>query len=218
LKFSRRFARSEEEGELSAPRRRYPIDLMNGGAMSLRWIGLAAGASLLVLGASRPGAAEGAGAWVHVRVEEPGRQSKVAVNLPVSVVEAALRAAPDTVVSRGRVKLGHHGRDVSVADLRRMWSELKSSGDAEFATVEEEGQKVRIARAGDLVLIHVQKPPDRDAVRVEVPVDVVDALLSGDGEELDVRAAFAVLQKRRGDIVRVNDARSTVRIWIDEGK
>jgi hypothetical protein len=186
--------------------------------MSLRWIGLAAGASLLVLGAARPGAAEGAGAWVHVRVEEPGRQSKVAVNLPVSVVEAALRAAPDTVVSRGRVKLGHHGRDVSVADLRRMWSELKSSGDAEFATVEEEGQKVRIARAGDLVLIHIQKPPDRDAVRVEIPIDVVDALLSGDGEELNVRGAFALLQKRRGDIVRVNDAQSTVRVWIDERK
>jgi hypothetical protein len=84
--------------------------------------------------------------------------------------------------------------------------------------VEEQGQKVRIARAGDLVLIHVQKPPDRDAVRVEVPVDVVDALLSGDGEELDVRAAFALLQKRHGDIVRVNDEHSTVRIWIDEGK
>jgi hypothetical protein len=55
-------------------------------------------------------------------------------------------------------------------------------------------------------------------VRVEIPIDVVDALLSGDGEELNVRGAFALLQKRRGDIVRVNDVQSTVRVWIDEGK
>jgi hypothetical protein len=53
---------------------------------------------------------------------------------------------------------------------------------------------------------------------VEIPVDVVDALLSGPGDELDVRAALGQLQKRRGDVVRVNDEHSTVRVWISEGK
>jgi hypothetical protein len=49
-------------------------------------------------------------------------------------------------------------------------------------------------------------------------VDVVDALLSGDTGELDIRAAFAKLQNRRGDIISVHDENATVRIWIDEGK
>ena len=35
---------------------------------------------------------------------------------------------------------------------------------------------------------------------------MVDALLSGEGNELNVNAALAQMQKRRGDIVRVNDA------------
>ena len=182
-----------------------------------------AGAALVLVGsaglaAQGPTATTGRGAWVHVRVEEGANQSKVSVNLPVSVVDAALQAAPETIASGGHIRLGHHGRDdLSVADLRKAWEELKKSGDAEFVTVEEADQTVRVSRSGDLVLVHVDKPSDRNEVRVEVPVDVVDALLSGQGDELDVRAAFAQLQKRRGDIVRVRDDKSTVRIWIDEG-
>ena len=123
----------------------------------------------------------------------------------------------ETVVADGRIKLGREGRNVSVADLRKMWSELRATGDMEFATVQDEDQTVRIARKGDLVLVHVDKPSGQAAVRVEIPVDVVDALLSAPGDQLDLRAAFAQLQKRRGDIVRVHDEHSTVRIWIDEG-
>ena len=208
----------------SAERRTFahPPTLSGRGAtevdMGLRTLGLAAGTSALMLAQAGPSRAQGAGAWVHVRVEEPARQSKVSVNLPVSVVEAALQAAPDKVVSEGRIHLGRDGNEVSVADLRRAWKELKASGDAEFAAVEDKDEKVRVARAGSLVLVHVEKPAGREAVRVEVPIDVVDALLSGEGAELNIRAAFAQLQKRRGDIVRVNDENSTVRIWIDEGK
>ena len=47
-------------------------------------------------------------------------------------------------------------------------------------------------------------------------MEVVDALFSGEGDELNVKAAISQLQKRRGDIVRVNDETSTVRVWIDE--
>ena len=49
-----------------------------------------------------------------------------------------------------------------------------------------------------------------------MPVSVVDALLSGEGEQVNVQAAVAELQKRRGDIVRVQRAGRNVRIWIDE--
>lgn len=185
---------------------------MRGRSMA-RWVG----AGILVLAAGASWAAPPT-AWLHVRVEEPGKKSRVAVNLPVTVVEAALQAAPETVLSKGRIKMGHEHAHMSVADLRKVWAELRNAGDHEFVTVEEDDQKVRVARAGDLVLIHVDKHDATESVRVEVPVDVVDALLSGQGEELDVRAAFSRLQTRRGDIVRVHDKDSTVRVWIDEAK
>jgi hypothetical protein len=186
--------------------------------MRARTIGLAGLAALMMAVPSRSQPPAGQ-AWLHVRVDEPSKEGKVTVNLPVSVVSAALQAAPETILSDdGHIRLGHgrHGHDLSVTDLRRAWAELKKTGDTEFATVQDEDQTVRVARAGNLMLVHVDKPSGKESVRVEVPVEVVDALFSGQGEELNLRAAFAELQKRRGDIVRVKDQDSTVRIWIDE--
>jgi hypothetical protein len=185
--------------------------------MRVKTLGLA-GIAALVLAAPVRSEAPSAKAWVHVRVEEANRQSKVSVNLPVSVVDAALQAAPEEIMSNGHIHLGKMGkRDLSVSDLRKAWNEMKATGDAEFATVEDEDQTVRIARAGNLMLVHVDKPNGKESVRVELPIEVVDALFSGQGEELNLRAGFAELKKRRGDIVRVKDESSTVRIWIDEG-
>jgi hypothetical protein len=179
-------------------------------------IGVSGGLAALVLVGAVQASGQTAGPWLHVRVEEPRRQSKVAVNLPLSVVEVALRAAPDNTVPLGHFNLDHHRHDLKVADLRKMWSELKTTGDAELVNVEDQGERVRIAREGNLVLIRVEKPAGSDAVRIEVPTEVVDALLSGDGNELNVKAALVEMQKRRGDIVRVNDNGHSVRIWIDE--
>jgi hypothetical protein len=75
---------------------------------------------------------------------------------------------------------------------------------------------VNVSRKGDLVLVRVQQDGGRETVHVDVPVALVDALFSGSATELNVRAAVAELRKLRGDVVRVNDRDSTVRIWIDE--
>ena len=192
-------------------------------------IGLGAGLATLVLAGTvqtsgqtaAPATPGAAGPWLHVRVEETRQQKKVAVNLPLSVVEIAIKNFPDKPFSMGgRFHLDHDGplRDIEVADLRRMWTELKTTGDAELVSVEERDKKVRIAKEGGVVLIRVEKDQGGESVKIDVPTQVVDALLSGEGKELNVRAALAEMQKRRGDIVRVNDNGKTVRIWIDESK
>ena len=175
-----------------------------------------AGLTALTLSPAIPAAAQTASPWLHIRVEEAAKQSKVRVNLPMNVVEAALKAAPEKVVSEGRIKIGREGHGLAVADLRRLWKELKVSGDAELVSVEDKDQNVKVSRRGDLVQVHVEKPGGREQVYLEVPVSLVDALFQGDGETLDVRAAVGELAKRRGDVVRVNDDDSNVRIWIDE--
>jgi hypothetical protein len=172
-------------------------------------------------------------AWLHVRVEEAAKASKVHVNLPMTVVEAVLKASPQILEEHGKIKIGdHHG--MSLADMRRAWKELAAVGDAELVTVESEDENVRVARKGDVVQVFVDhKPSARKAeagpekektgrsgraeeVRVEVPVSLVDALLSGEGETVNIEAAVSELKKRRGDIVRVHDEGNSVRIWIDE--
>jgi hypothetical protein len=186
-----------------------------------------AGLGLLALAAAgaAPAAAQTATPWLHVRVEEARDATKVAVNLPLSVVEAVLKASPEMIEKHGRIHIGHdHG--MKLADLRRIWKELAAVGDAELVTVESEDENVKVQRKGDLLLVFVdqkakpgkegKKEKGAEQVRVEVPVSLVDALLSGEGEEANIEAAVSELKKRRGDIVRVQDDESHVRVWIDE--
>ena len=134
----------------------------------------------------------------------------------MNAVEAALNAAPDVVASHGRIHLGGHGHNLDVDDLRQLWKELRAAGDAEIVSVEEGSERVNVSKKGDLVLIRVQNEGEGEKVHVDVPAALVDALLSGSDEELDIHAAVVELRKLRGDVVRVNDRNSTVRIWIDE--
>ena len=57
---------------------------------------------------------------------------------------------------------------------------------------------------------------DIGEVQVRVPVSVVDALLSGTGETLDVRAAIQELAALRGEMVQVDHPDGRIRVWIDE--
>jgi len=183
--------------------------------------------------------AQQAGAWLHVRVEEAHKSSKVNVNLPMSVVEVALKSAPELIEEHGKINMGdHHG--MKLEDFRRMWKQLAAVGDAEFVSVESEEENVKVQRKGDTLYIYAEhkavarKPAEKPAaekaeakaepkserkpgqVRVEIPVALVDALLSGEGDQVNIQAAVAEIQKRRGDIVRVHDEDSNVRVWIDE--
>jgi hypothetical protein len=162
--------------------------------------------------------------WLHVRVEEKKDTTKVSVNIPLSVVEAVLKASPDFFEKHGKIHIGNdHG--FKMADLRTVWKELAAVGDAELVSVESDDQNVKVMRKGDLVQVFVDQKPRAgkdgegrraETVRVEVPTSLVDAFLSGNGEEGNFEAAILELRKRRGDIVRVHDDDSHVRVWIDE--
>jgi hypothetical protein len=160
--------------------------------------------------------AQSESAWLHVRVEEGHKNSRVNVNLPIAVVDAALSAAPDSVGRHMAVNMGQHGHGLSLADLRKMWHELKTSGSTEIVSVQEENETVKVSQEKDHLLIRVDNPSEKKVVRVEAPVALVDALLSGEGDELNVRAAIAALGSIRGEVVRVQDRDSTVHIWVDD--
>lgn len=155
--------------------------------------------------------------WIHLRVTENDDGQKVSINVPLSLAQVALEVAPRDVMEKGRLKLRE--KNISVADLRRLWTELKASGDAEFVTVEEKDKTVRFARAGDYLQVDVRDQSEKhETVQIRMPLAVVDALLSGEGESMDVGAAIAQLKGQRGEIVTVEGSDSHVRIWIDESR
>jgi hypothetical protein len=183
----------------------------------MKGIGCVAGVSLLLLGASAPALAQSQ-PWIHVQVEE-ARGARVHVNVPLSLVEVALRAAPERILDEDRIRIGRHGRSLKVSDMRRLWGELKAAGETDFVRVDDErdGESITVSRKADLVQVRVDGARRGEKVMVDVPVALVDALLAGEGEEFDVKGAVSELSKMRGDIVRVQDEKDTVRVWIDEG-
>ena len=154
--------------------------------------------------------------WIHVEIDRDG-DDHINLNLPLAAIEAAIALAPSSIVENGQLQLGQEHK-VPVAAIRGMWGELRSVGDAEFATIQHEGNDVRIAREGDTILVRVSEEGDDDDadVRVEIPVPVVDALLSGEGDMLNVRAAIQELSTMRGEMILVIEANNNIRIWIDE--
>jgi predicted component of type VI protein secretion system len=153
--------------------------------------------------------------WIHIEVLEAGqKEATVKVNLPLQFARTALQLAPDDVLSEGRIKV--ENTEFTVGDLRKMWKDLRAAGDAEFVTVNEKDSTVKISRKGERIYVNVKETDSKEEVHIEVPVSLVDALLTGEGDTLNVEAAVAELQKMGpGEVVRVLDGEDSVRIWIE---
>ena len=160
--------------------------------------------------------AQNSNPWLHLEVNENTTDpTLVKVNLPLSMVDVALSVIKDENLKSGRLKLDSH--DISVADMRRLWSELKKSGNADFVTVEKKEESVRIARQGNFLVVKVTESAKKNSkVDLKIPFHVVDALLSGTGDELNLKAAITALQQNgAGEILTVHDNQTQVRIWVD---
>lgn len=156
-----------------------------------------------------------AGGWLHVHIEGAADEGeRMALNLPLGAVGAVLAMAPRGMVSSDGQLVIPEEHGVSVSELRTMWRELMAAGDSEFVTMQRADQSVRVARTGEQVQVRVTGP--EETVSVDLPVAVVDALLSGEGDTLNLSAALDELRELRGDIVRVVEQRRQIRVWVDE--
>jgi hypothetical protein len=186
-------------------------------AAVLSLVALTATASLGAASVQKAGkAAPPSDPWVHVRVVEGGAEAAtVEVHLPLSAVRLGLDLAAKEAIVDGRLHL--RNSDVDVADLRRLWRELRAAGDAEFVKVEDADGTVHVRRAGDRVEVRVARTDEGgEEVLVDLPVPLVDALLAGEAGTLDLAGALAQLDGFRGDLVRVREGERQVRVWIAE--
>jgi hypothetical protein len=170
--------------------------------------------ALFLTGLVGPLTAQKKDPWFHVEVKENKTEPEyVKVNLPMGMVDVALNVIKDKKFRKGHFKLPTD--EVSVADMRKIWSELKTAGNAEFVTVQRKNETVRVAKDGGYILVKVTEAK-QPKVDLKVPVGVVDALLAGSGDELDIKGALLAMQKQNaGEILTVNDKDTQVRIWID---
>ena len=179
---------------------------------------LLAGAAALTRAQS--GQAQPPERWLHVRVEEFGNGGElVRVNLPLSVAEKVLPAVKVKKPQNGKIKLNHIR--IEDVDLRAVLEAVRDGADGEYVTVESKrkNETVRVAKKAGYLVVEVREQKEgveSERVDVTMPMVLVDALLSGANDEIDLLAAIRVL-RTLGDteLVRVKDKRNTVRVWVD---
>ncbi|HUI74171.1 MAG TPA: hypothetical protein VLX32_04460 [Candidatus Acidoferrum sp.] len=174
--------------------------------------------------------------WIHVRVTSSDSKGEtVKVNVPVDMAEKILPAINKDRLHAGKVRIDNG--DMDGVDIRAILDAVRTAKDGEFVTVQAPDADVRVAKQGGFLLIHVTDKSDHHHekagkaekgekaemvnvsphhVEVKVPMKVVDALFSGEKDELNVLAALRALSTS-GDteLVSVKDDDNTVRVWID---
>jgi hypothetical protein len=173
------------------------------------------GIGIALLLSAAPAAA--ADKWLHVHVvEDGGEGDTVRVNVPLSMIESMLPLVKAEGLEDGRLRLRSH--DIEGVDLHAMWKALRETGDADFVTVDGTEGQVRVSRSGRYLLATVdgRERGRGENVKIRVPIAVVDALFSGPGDEIDLVAAVRALGDHGdGEIVRVENGDSRVRVWVD---
>jgi hypothetical protein len=168
-------------------------------------------APLLALAEEPSGAKEGP--WIHVEVRE-GDETQATINLPLSMAGVALGLSNE-MIQEHHPGLTVEGSEVTISSFRQLWNDMRAAGDTEYLAAKDDDGSLRIFRKGDTVHIDGDGS-DGEKLRVRVPVAVMDALLSGEGDELNIPAAVSRLAELgKGDLVQVEDGEDFVRVWIE---
>lgn len=172
----------------------------------------------VVLFLAVPLAASASERWLHVQVDDRSSGgAEVLVNLPLSLIESALKLIPEEITrdvsAELRIELNDAG--FSLDELRSLWDEIRAGEDATYLTVREDGTNFHVRKSGDWLIVESEESSDTQ-IDVRFPLPVVDALLSDPDGRVDFSAAIrALADYDEGDIVTVRDGDTTVRVWVD---
>jgi len=152
--------------------------------------------------------------WLHVRVEKGGAEGEqVKVNVPIGLVETLLPMIEEKELTKGKIRMGE--MPLTVPQMREIWQSLKAEGDFELASIQDGDVDLHVFKEGDHLYVRSAEDAEQ-VISVTVPAPVVDALLSGGGDELNLMAAArALAQSDEGELVSVKDGNETVRVWVD---
>jgi len=153
--------------------------------------------------------------YLHVRVSNPTTHELVRVNLPLSLAEKVIPAINHGQLQNGKVMIGHFSADS--VDLKQILDALKTAPEAEFVTVQDKDENVRVAKERGQLVVRVNDAGGKENVSVTVPWTVAEALTSNaQDDQLNIAAGIKALESI-GDttLVTVMDHDESVRVWID---
>ena len=153
--------------------------------------------------------------WLHIHVDETKNGTeKVRINIPISLIEVMVPLIEEEAIKDGKINI--NDRDINTAELKKLWAAVKEEGDAEYVTVEKKGENVRIFTQGKFLLVQSTKDSE-GKVNIRIPLAIVDAMLSGPENQLNLSAAVKAL-KDSGvrELISVDSDDTKLLVWIDD--
>jgi hypothetical protein len=150
--------------------------------------------------------------WLHIQIEDQEDENSE-INLPIALLEVMLSMRPEQVVSDGQIKIGKE-HSISIRLLREMWQKTLNANNAETITSQEINRVVTITKSNELIEIWIEETDG--TVQASFPTVLINALLSGESENLAIAPAIAALKNLRGDIINIRENNRKIRVWIDE--
>jgi hypothetical protein len=155
--------------------------------------------------------------WLHVRVVSSNSKGEtVRINVPLELAEKVLPAIDHDRLHNGKVRISC--MDCDGVDVRTIFEAVRNSKDGEFVTVQSNDADISVMKKDGQLHVHVHdKKRSKDAqIEVKVPMKVVEALLSGSKDELDIVAGLHALAGQSDvELVSVKDDENTIRVWLD---
>lgn len=148
--------------------------------------------------------------WFHIRVVEGGEDGeRVFINLPMDLIHDLLPMIQADSLGRGRFHIDGHEN----INFKQIWASLRTAEDGEYITVQDPDENVRVAKQGDHLIVKVVGKDENVDIRIRTAV--IDAMITPEGNELDLQAGLDALSEEEGDLLTVQSEDENVRIWID---
>jgi hypothetical protein len=153
--------------------------------------------------------------WLHIHVDETKNDpAKVRINIPLSLVEVMVPLIEEEAIKDGNIKI--NDKDFNTQELKKIWAAIKDEGDAEFLSVEKRGENVRVFTQGKFLMVQSTKDIE-GKVNIKIPLAIVDAMLSGSDDRLNLAAGVKALRDSGvRELVTVESDDSKVLVWIDD--
>lgn len=152
--------------------------------------------------------------WVNVKVTEHSEGTNVEVHLPLNLVLSVIKSVDVENFHRGHVDLDIDDVDI---DWVEMLAAVKNAPDGQFVTVDSPDANVSVRKEGGTFFIDVDEIDGENAkVKVQLPVEFMDAIYINEESQIDVAAMLESFDKfPNGDIVTVESSDADVRVWIE---
>ncbi len=158
-------------------------------------------------------------AWLHVNVNDD--EDQININLPIVLAETVVKLVD---LSDKPTVIKVDDDEITVPEMREIWEALKSEGSFTLASIRSgkdgAGDNIDVAFENNRLVIR-GTTEDADEIDINISGELIDALLSGDEDRLNLKACIEELKLKGTDsgYVHVSEKDgSIVRLWVDNNK